>query len=57
MQPRIQSEDITWNPSYILLTTRTNKRKALSLQKVELDDWFLILHIILETYHKIHAQV
>jgi hypothetical protein len=37
--------------------TRTNKRKALSLQKVELDGWFLIVHIILETYTTgFHAQ-
>ena len=36
--------------------TRTNKRRALSLQ--ELDGWFLILHIVLEhVYHIIHAQV
>ena len=29
--------------------TRTNKRRALSLQKVELDGWFLTLYIVLKT--------
>ena len=43
------NEDITWSPQYNLLVTRTNKRRALSLQEVELDGWFLILHIVLET--------
>ena len=40
------------------LVTKTNKRKALSLQEVELDGWFSILHIVLENmYHITHAQV
>ena len=42
-------EDITWSPQYNLHATRTNKRRALSLQEVEVDAWFLILHIVLET--------
>ena len=48
-QPQIENEDITWNPQYTLPTIRINKHRALSLQEVELDGWFLILHIILET--------
>ena len=41
---------------YNLPTTRTNKCRALSLQEVKLDGWFLILHIILEmcTIHFMH---
>ena len=48
-QPQIENEDVTWSPQYNLPATRTNKRRALSLQEVELDGWFLILHIVLET--------
>ena len=49
-QPQIENEDVIWSPPYTLLpVTRTNKRRALSLQEVELDDWFLILHIVTET--------
>ena len=48
-QPQIENEDVTWSPQYNMLVTRTNKRRALSLQEVELDGWFLILHIVLET--------
>ena len=47
--PELKNEDVTWSPQYNLPTTRTNKRRALSLQEVELDGWFLILHIVLET--------
>ena len=50
MQPQIENEDVTWSSQYNLPTTRTHKRKALPLQEVELDGWFLILHIVLETY-------
>ena len=39
-QPQLESEDVTWSPQYNLSTTRTNKRRALSLQTVELDGWF-----------------
>ena len=49
MQPQLENEDITWSPQYNLHATRTNKCRALSLQEVELDGWFLILHIVLET--------
>ena len=49
MQPQIEHVDITWSPQYNLPATRTNKRRALSLQEMKLDGWFLILHIILET--------
>ena len=49
MQLQIENEDVTWSPQYTLSNTRTNKRKALSLQEVELDGWFVILHIVLET--------
>jgi len=49
-QPQIENEDIViWSPQYNLPTTRTNKCRALSLQKVVLDGWSLILHIVLET--------
>jgi hypothetical protein len=57
-EPQIEKEDITWSPQYNPPTTRTNKCRALSLQEVELDGWFLMLHIVLETYtNTIHAQV
>ena len=49
MQPQIENDDFTRSPQYNMPATRTNKRRALSLQEVELDDWFLILHIVLET--------
>ena len=49
MQPQIENEDVTWSPQYTLPTTRTNKRRALSAQEVELDDWFFNFHIVLET--------
>ena len=49
MQPQIENEGITWSPQYNLPATRTNKRRALSLQEVELGGWFLILHIVPET--------
>ena len=48
-QPQIENEDVTWSPQYNLSTTRTNKCSALSLQEMELDGRFLILHIVLET--------
>ena len=44
-QPKIENEDVTWSPQYNMPATRTNKRRALSLQTIELDGWFLILHI------------
>jgi hypothetical protein len=51
-QPQIENEDVTWSPQYNPPTTRTNKRRALSLQEVKLDGWFLILHITLKNiYH------
>jgi hypothetical protein len=57
-QPQIENEDVTWSPQYTLPTTRTNKCGALSLQEVELDGCFSILHIVLENmYHIMHAQV
>ena len=49
VQPQIETWDVTWSPQYNLHAIRTNKRRALPLQEVELDGWFLILHIILET--------
>ena len=49
---KIEYEDVTWSPQYNLSATRTNKRRALSLPNIELDDWFLFLQIVLETsYH------
>ena len=58
LQPEIEIEDVTWSPQYNLPTTRTNKRRASSLQEVELDSWFLILHSVLKTCtHIIYAQV
>ena len=52
-QPQIENEDVTWSPQYNLPATRTNKRWALPLQEVELDDKFLKVwsnhaHFILE---------
>ena len=47
-QPQIENEDVIWNPQYNLPATKINQCKALSLQEVELDGWFLILHIVLE---------
>ena len=48
-QTQIENEDITGSPQYNLRATWTNKRRALSLQEVQLDGWFLIIHIVLET--------
>ena len=49
-QPHIENEDVNWSPQSNLPITRTDKRtRALSLQEMELDDWFLNLHIVLET--------
>ena len=42
-------EDVTWTPQFTLLGTNTNKRRALPIQEVELDGWFSILHIVVET--------
>ena len=49
-QPQIENGDVTWSPQYNMPATRTNKHRALSLQEVELDGWFLILHIVLKTF-------
>jgi hypothetical protein len=38
-----------WSPQHNPPTTRINKHRTLSLQEVELDGWFLILHTILKT--------
>ena len=46
---QIKYEDVTYSRPYNLSATRTNKRRALSLQKVELDGWFLFLHNVLGT--------
>ena len=54
-QPQFQNEDITWSLQYNLPATRTNKRRALSPQEVELDGWFLILRIILKTCTTYHS--
>ena len=48
-QPQIENEDITWSPQFNLHVKRINKRRAWSLQEMKLDDWFLILHVVLET--------
>ena len=49
-QPRIENgDDVTWSPQHNMPIARTNKWRALSLQEVELDGWFLILHIVLKT--------
>jgi hypothetical protein len=48
-QPSVENEDVTWSPQYNMATTRTNKCRALSLQEMQLDGWFLIRHIVLET--------
>ena len=46
-QPQIENEDVTWSPQYNVSPTRTDKRRAVSLQEVE-SGW-LILHFVLET--------
>ena len=38
VQSQIENEDVTGSPQYNMSVTKTNKRRALSLQKVELDD-------------------
>ena len=48
-QPQIENEDITGSPQYNMHATRTNKRRALSLQETESHGRFLILHIVPET--------
>ena len=49
MQPQIENEDVTLSSQYNLPATRTNKRRTLSIQEVELDGSFLIHHIVLKT--------
>jgi hypothetical protein len=49
MQPQLVNEDVTWSLQYKMHVTRTNKRRALSLQEMELDGWFLILHMVPKT--------
>ena len=49
MQPQIGNEDVTWSPRYNMFTTKTNKRRVLSLQEAELDGRFMFPHIALET--------
>ena len=57
-QLQIENEEVTWSPQYNLPVTRTNKRRTLSLQEVQLDGCFLILHICTgNMYHIIHAQI
>ena len=48
-QPQIETKDVTWSSQYNLPTTRIKNCRTLSLQEVELDGPFLILHIVLET--------
>jgi hypothetical protein len=36
-QPQIENEDVTRSPQYNMPATRTNKRRELSLQDMELD--------------------
>ena len=58
MQPQIENEDVTWSPQYNMPATKTNKHRALSLQKHEVK--WLILQSSNYTgniYHIIHAQV
>ena len=56
---RVEFMDCNGIFEYRKTATRTNMRRALSLQEVELDGWFLILHIVLEActilfMHKFH---
>jgi hypothetical protein len=49
-QLQIENEDVTWSPRYNMIAIRSKKHRALSLlQEMELDGWFFILRIILET--------
>ena len=48
-RPQIENEDVTWSSQYNLPCTKINERRASSLQEVELDGWFLILHVVLKT--------
>ena len=60
IEPHIEKDYISWSPQYNLPATKTNKRRALSLQTVELDGWFLILHIVLKPctmYHVNHTSL
>ena len=47
--PKLKMKTSPWSPQYNLLTTRINKRRALSRQEVEYDGWFLVFHIVLQT--------
>ncbi len=49
-QPHVEDERRHLSRQYDIPATRTNKRMALSWHEVALDGWFLILHIVLETY-------
>ena len=57
-QPQIEYEDVTCSPQYNMPATRTNKRRALSLQKVKFR-WLNLnsSHWSVNTYHIIPAQV
>ena len=48
MQPQLEIEDITWSPQYNMHATRINEHRALLLHEMELNGWFLILHIVLK---------
>ena len=37
MQPQIENEDVTSSLQYTMPLARTNERRALSLQEIELD--------------------
>ena len=57
-QPRSENEDITGSPQYNLHATRTNKRRTLSLQEVELDGLIHNPSYYVESmHHIIYAQV
>ena len=36
-QLQIENEDVTWSPQYSMSATKINKRRASSLQELELD--------------------
>ena len=56
-QPQIENEVVTWSPQYNLPATRTNKRRALSLQRSRVR-WLILIssHCIGNMYHIIQAQ-
>ena len=58
MQPQIENEEVSSSPQYNMLVTRTNKSRALSLQRSGVR-WLIFnsSHCLGNMYHIIYARV